>query len=224
MVPPYGQGAGHRLSDRGTPTSVDLYWIPLGADTHVVRLSGAIFEAGAAAVARRPRQPLFHAALVVTTDAPHTIEMTPIPATGAAADRGVVASGPVGLRALGRFRVFRYEIRRWRHGVIPDLAHAVASPVRLTRDPAVARRVLDLVPSVPTPAWGRDELGAGDMWNSNSVVAWLLTGAGILAAAGAPPRNGRAPGWSAGVVVSHRSGGVVHRGAARRGMIRRGTV
>ena len=32
-----------------------------------------------------------------------------------------------------------------------------------------ARRLLDLVATVPTPVWGRDELDAGEMWNSNSV-------------------------------------------------------
>ena len=31
----------------------------------------------------------------------------------------------------------------------------------------------------PTPVWGRDELDTGDMWNSNSLVAWLLTRVGL---------------------------------------------
>jgi hypothetical protein len=34
--------------------------------------------------------------------------------------------------------------------------------------------VLDLIGQVPTPAWGRDELATGDMWNSNSVIAWVI--------------------------------------------------
>jgi hypothetical protein len=33
---------------------------------------------------------------------------------------------------------------------------------------------LELVPEVPTLVWGRDELRAGEMWSSNSVVSWLL--------------------------------------------------
>ena len=49
----------------------------------------------------------------------------------------------------------------WRDGVIPDLAEAVASPQLLTDDPDHVQRLLDLVPHVPTPVWGRDELGAG---------------------------------------------------------------
>ena len=38
----------------------------------------------------------------------------------------------------------------------------------------LARRILDLVAEVPTPVWGRDELRTGEMWNSNSVIAWLI--------------------------------------------------
>ena len=75
--------------------------------------------------------------------------------------RGVVAEGPVGSRWAGRFRIFRYEIRRWRDGRIPDVAEAVDSPRRLTDDEARARGVLELVPQVPTPVWGRDELDDG---------------------------------------------------------------
>jgi hypothetical protein len=47
--------------------------------------------------------------------------------------------------------LFRYEIRRWRGGSIPDVNEAVESPLRLTEERAVAQRVLDLVPLVPTP-------------------------------------------------------------------------
>ena len=76
--------------------------------------------------------------------------------------------------AARRFRIFRYELRCWRGGVIPDADEAVESPRRLTSDPDVARRLLELVHDVPTATWGRDELGAGEMWNSNSLIAWLL--------------------------------------------------
>ena len=77
------------------------------------------------------------------------------------------------------FGVFRYEIRRWPGGMIPDVAEAAGSPRRLTDDPDRARRVLDLVPWVPTPVWGRDEFGTGDMWNSNSVISWLVARSGL---------------------------------------------
>ena len=88
--------------------------------------------------------------------------------------------------------------------MIPDISYAVASPVRVSDDDNVARTVLDLVPHVPTPVWGRDELRAGEMWNSNSVTAWLLACAGLDADAGRPPYGGRAPGWDAGLAVAKR--------------------
>lgn len=98
------------------------------------------------------------------------IEQTPV-VDGRGDQRGVVAGGAVGSRWAARLRVFRYEIRRWRDGVIPDLSEAIDSPRRLTEDPAVAERLLDLVPSVPALVWGRDEMHAGEMWNSNSIIA-----------------------------------------------------
>jgi hypothetical protein len=105
---------------------------------------------------------------------------------------------------LGRFRHFRYEIRRWRGGSIPDLAHAVSGPVRVATDIVRAQRVLDLAPSIPTPVWGRDELRTGEMWNSNSLISWLLARAGIDTDGLEPPVGGRAPGWNAGLVVAGR--------------------
>ena len=120
------------------------------------------------------------------------------------APRGVVAEGPVGVKWLGRFRVFRYEIRRWRDGRIPDVAEAIDSPVRLIDEVASARRVLAVLPSIPTPVWGRDQLRTGEMWNSNSVVAWTLARSGVDVASIHPPPRGRAPGWAAGVVLAER--------------------
>ena len=91
--------------------------------------------------------------------------------------------------------------------MIPDVEEAVDSPRPLTSEPEIARRVLDLMPLVPTPVWGRDELGTGDMWNSNSVIAWLVERAGLDAGSRQPPAGGRAPGWSAGVDVARRADG-----------------
>jgi hypothetical protein len=65
--------------------------------------------------------------------------------------------------------------------------------------------VLDLVPLVPMATWGRDELGTGDMWNSNSVVSWLLTSVGIGLDDVRPPGDGRAPGWEAGIAAARSS-------------------
>lgn len=185
--------------------AVDLYWIPLGAGATVVRLSGKVFEAASALVQRRTARPLFHSALEVAVPGRRVIiEMTPV-LDEHGERRGSVSEGSVGMSLLGRFRVFRYEIHRWDDGVIPDLAHAIGGANTVSTETAVAQRVLDLVPSVPTPVWGRDELDAGEMWNSNSVTSWLLVRAGVDVASLAPPMDGRAPGWTAGVVLAERA-------------------
>jgi hypothetical protein len=184
---------------------VRLYWLPLGAGGWFVRLNGKAYEAVVAARERRPRAALYHSALLVSVpEGRFAIESAPIPG-GDSASRGVVCEGAVGHRALGRFRVFRYEVRCWRDGVIPDLGEAVDSPRQLTDDPGATRRLLDLVPRVPSPVWGRDVLGTGDMWNSNSVVSWLVTACGLEVESIRPPGGGRAPGWSAGVVTARRA-------------------
>lgn len=182
--------------------SVDLYWLPLGAGGHSVRMNGRIFEAIAARLERRDRCDLYHSALEVRVpEGRFVIEMTPVrPSDGP--ERGVVAEGAVGTGSAGRFRLFRYEVRRWRDGVIPDVAEAVESPHRLSDDPDCALRVLELVPQVPTAVWGRDELHAGEMWNSNSLISWLIARSGLDVESIRPPVGGRAPGWRAGIVMA----------------------
>ena len=174
------------------PTSaIDLYWIPLGAGGHCVRFNGRVFEAIDAARNRRERCDLYHAALLVQLGADrYAIEIAPSPDADEAS-RGVVSTGAVGSRHLGRLRLFRYEIRCWRGGSIPDLGYAVDGRHRVTTDPVAARRLLDVVALVPTPVWGRDELRAGEMWNSNSLTSWLLSKAGIDVSGIRPPLHGR---------------------------------
>ncbi len=186
------------------PWGVDLYWLPLGAGGWFVRLNGRVYEAIAAR--REHRQPLdlYHTALEINLPEGRFIveDAWPIPNRDGSS-RGVVVEGPVGSRILGRSRVLRYEVRRWRDGRIPDVAYAVASPQRISGDLGRARRLLELVPSVPPLRWGRDELRIGDMWNSNSVVAWLLEQSGIDARDVQPPKLGRAPGWMTGIQLAH---------------------
>lgn len=183
---------------------VDLYWLPLGAGGHSVRLNGRVYERVVAWLERRDALALYHAALrVELPEGSFVIEQAPV-RDGHGAERGVVAEGAVGSRRAARFRIFRYEVRCWRGGVIPDADEAVESPRRLTSDPDTARRLLALVHDVPTAVWGRDELAAGEMWNSNSIVAWLLARAGLPVEAIQPPSGGRAPGWRAGLVVAGR--------------------
>ena len=190
-------------AERGAAT-VDLYWLPLGAGGHFVRLNGRAYEALMARIERRRPCDLYHSALQVRLpEATFVVEQTPVPDLSGE-QRGVVAAGAVGSRRAGRFRVFRYEIRLWRDGHIPDVAEAVDSPRHLTGDERRARRLLDVVAQVPTPVWGRDELGTGEMWNSNSVIAWVIASSGIEAGSIRPPAGGRAPGWHAGLEVARR--------------------
>ena len=185
--------------------SVELYWLPLGAGGWFVRLNGRIYEAIYARLERRRSLDLYHAALVVRVPEGRFVieDAWPIPDADGAS-RGVLVDGPVFSRRLARFRVFRYEVRRWRDGVISDADEAVASPQRLSDDPVLARGLLDLVGSLPRPVWGRDELGTGEMWNSNSVIAWVLAQSGLPTDAIRPPAGGRAPGWQSGLVTARR--------------------
>lgn len=143
---------------RDTDYGVDLYWLPLGAGGHSVRLNGIVYEALVAGMRGRRRCDLYHSALEVRAPSGRfVIEMTPVRA-GEGSESDIVACGAVGSRLAGRFRIFRYEVRRWRDGYIPDVAEAVDSPRPVSRDPDASQLVLDLVPQVPTPVWGRDEL------------------------------------------------------------------
>jgi hypothetical protein len=144
-------------------SAVDLYWLPLGAGGHFVRLNGRVYESITARLQRRPRRDLYHSALQVElAEATYVIEQTPVPDLSGEG-RGVVAEGPVGARWAGRFRIFRYEIRLWRGGHIPDVAEAVDSPRTLSTDENRARGVLDAVPQVPTLVWGRDARNRRDV-------------------------------------------------------------
>jgi len=186
--------------------SVELYWLPLGAgDTiPVVRWDGRIFEALVARHAHRKPLDLYHSALVVRLDDDRfIIEMTPA-WESSVANRGVVGEGAVGLRYLRGVRLFRYEVRRWPGGVLENSATAVESPRPISTDPFRTRLLLNLVPSFPTATWGRDELGAGEMWNSNSLVSWLLARSQHEPDTIVPPAHGRAPGWNAGLAVAAR--------------------
>lgn len=187
--------------------AVDLYWLPLGAGGHFVRLNGLIYERVAARLQKRNACDLYHSALQVeVANDIYVIEQTPVHDWGGK-ERGVVAEGPVGAGWAGRFRIFRYEIRVWRGGQIPDIAEAVDSPMRLTSDAGCAQRVLEVIKQVPVPVWGRDELAAGEMWNSNSVIAWVLARSGLDLDSIRPPAGGRAPGWHAGLLVARRQEG-----------------
>ncbi len=184
--------------------AIDLFWLPLGAGGHCVKYNGRVYEAIVARREQRLRADLYHSALEVRTEEDqYVIEMTPV-RSGASGERGVVAVGDVGVRGAGRLALFRYEVRCWRDGVIPDVTEAVDSPRRLSEDAACVGRVLDALPQLPTPVWGLDELQTGEMWNSNSVISWLLAQADLAPEHIRPPAHGRAPGWDAGHRIARR--------------------
>jgi hypothetical protein len=108
-------------------TGIDLYWLPLGAGGHSVRLNGRVFEWLAARLDGRERWDLYHSALQVhVPEARFVIEQAPVWREDE--ERGVVGEGAVGAAALARIALFRYEVRRWREGLIPDIDEAVESP------------------------------------------------------------------------------------------------
>ena len=184
--------------------SVDLYWSPLGVGAHIVRMSGKLFEFLVDLVQHRKSCNLYHSVLIVrVSNDRYIIEQAPAPDLNPER-RGVLAGGPVGMRWLGKCRVFRYELRCWKDGVIPDIDEAVASPVRVTEVLTIAELILEVLPSIPTPVWGRDDARIGEMWNSNSVISWALTKSGVDATMVQSPAAGRAPGWNAGVTIAKR--------------------
>jgi len=196
------KATGHQTQHAG----VDLYWLPLGAGGWFVRSNGRVYEWLSAHRHHRPVSEIYHTGLLLRlADTSYAVEMGPV-WNVSDANRGVVCEGPVGFRWLGRFRAFRYEVRCWPGGYIPDLAEAVDSPVRLTDDPARVAALLAVLEEVPALTWGRDELGTGEMWNSNSVVAWALARTGHDLETIQLPAGGRAPGWRAGLVFAQRSG------------------
>jgi hypothetical protein len=184
---------------------IDLYWLPLGAGGHCVRWNGRVYERMAAIRQRRSPCDLYHSALLIRSHGTtYAVEMGPV-WNVAATGRGVICEGPVGSPLLGRFRAFRYEVRCWSGGSIPDLAEAVGGAHRVTDDPAQVSAVLSVLPQVPPLIWGRDQLGTGDMWNSNSLVSWALASTGHDMKIIKPPAKGRAPGWRAGLYLADRA-------------------
>lgn len=185
---------------------LDLYWLPLGAGGRFVRWNGRVYERCLAWRQHRKALDLYHAALELHLDGTtYAIEMGPV-WNVTAADKVVTCQGPVGMRWLGRFRAFQYEVRCWPNGTIPDLAEAVGGPQRVSEEAHQVAGVLALLHGVPPLTWGRDELRTGDMWSSNSLVSWALARSGHDMQTVHAPAYGRAPGWDAGLALAARQG------------------
>ena len=192
------------------PVAVDLYWLPLGAGapsgSHLVGLAGKMYEALSAAVE--------------LTAAARPLPRRSRDSTGRRMlrHRGRPVTGRPWGEPRGRCRRPRRHpfCRRpaalsLRNPLLVQRPHRGCRRGSRESDPAhrrtgvIARRLLELGPEAPTPVWGRDELRAGDMWNSNSVISWLLARAGLPVQDVSLPPDGRAPGWEAGIVVARRA-------------------
>ena len=92
--------------------AVDLYWIPLVAGGHVVRLSGTFYEALKALVEHRPRLDLYHSALqIMLPDDRFVIECAAILNLRVAAAHTAVLPSALALRRI---------VDRLRRGLVPD--------------------------------------------------------------------------------------------------------
>ena len=135
---------------------IDLYWLPLGAGGWFVRMNGLIYEAIMARREHRLPFDLYHTALEVRVpEGRFVIENAwPIPNRDGDA-RGVLVVGPVGSPSLGRLRMFRYEIRRWRDGRNPR--HRVRR-----REPSVRERRRGPGPPAARPSLERAGAAVGE--------------------------------------------------------------
>jgi hypothetical protein len=169
-----------------------------------VRAGGRAFEGLNGMIHRRRALDVYHAAIEVQVpEGRYAVELAPAAGPGSGGE-GVIGEGPVGSRRAGRFRVFRYELRCRLGGSIPDLDQAVGGPTRVVEGEQDSRRLIESLPEMPLPTWGRDELETGEMWTSNSVVSWALTASGAGDIPTGPPAGGTAPGWSAGATAARR--------------------
>lgn len=182
-----------------------LWWLPVGAGapTRISQVTSGWWERLEAKRDQRAPQQLFHTALEVFTGTERfVIEVAPEWSDPHIRERGVIARGPVGIQWLGRSKLFRYEVRCWPNGELSDRSWAVGGPVTVSRSDDNVRALLQHIERAPVLTWGRTVHPTGDMWNSNSLVSWLLEMSGIDASKLHPPANGRAPGWDAGVALA----------------------
>src|SRR5687767_674928 len=92
---PSGDEGHDARTESAVTTGIDLYWLPLGAGGHSVRLNGRVFEAIAARLEQRPPSDLYHSALEVRVpEGRFVIEQAPVRDSNGG-ERGVVAEGAV---------------------------------------------------------------------------------------------------------------------------------
>src|SRR3954447_5975557 len=121
MAPGRSHGGGMTTGDEAW---VDLYWLPLGAGGHCVRLNGKVYEWLASRREHRRSCDIYHSALVIHLHGVDlTVEVGPVWYVDAP-DDAAACTGAVGDPWLGRFRALRYVVRCWPDGRIPDIDEA----------------------------------------------------------------------------------------------------
>ena len=121
--------SSHELVSQLVVARVDLYWLPLGVGD---------IRCGSTDASTRPWRRGWSAgqcAISTTLRSRYTCRRD-----GSSSNRhrfviperarseALSPAAPSGRRWAGHFRIFRYEVRCWRDGVIPDIVEAVASP------------------------------------------------------------------------------------------------
>ena len=198
-----------------TPLGVEgvyLLWIPLGAGASVpvAHWSGRAYEAISARRARRTAAAICSTRRWRSRAGGHRFVVEMTPAWGSAhTSAGSVASGPVAFQLLGRSRFFRYEVHCWRDGVIPTGTTRSVIPRCVSNDPDDRRSHPGPRSAVPNAHDGVATTSApGTCGTPTRSLPGCCPGRGSRTADVHPPRNGRAPGWRAGLVASGADGRV----------------
>ena len=198
------------------PAAVELYWLPLGAGGHSVQVQRPRL--------RGPGRGARPAALDLISTTRHYASVSPREGSssnrrlfpiGVAANVASSSRGRSAADGLGDFACFVTRSGSGLAARFPTSRRPLTARETTERRRDTGRRVLARAEEVPPLTWGRDEMRTGEMWNSNAVIAWVLSRSGIDAAQVMPPRGGRAPGWNAGLAVAQRSDSDrQHRGRA----------
>ena len=187
-------------------STVELFWLPVGAGTHFQRASLVAYDWCLSHIARRPRAAFVHAALKVKLEGrTFTLELMPVPAHQNVAP---LLTGPVGISIAGRLRLFRYQLVCRETDSLPDEGWAINSPVLLSTDAAFGKRLMALAPLVPANVWVAGRPAPRRCGHLIRPSRWLLHRTGLDAAALQRPPGTQAPGWAAGIQVAEGRGQV----------------
>lgn len=186
-------------------TGLELFWLPLGAGGHSVRVNGKVYEALLARAQRRASRDLYHAALVAELPDGHPLSRSGPSGTGSPAP-------PI----AARWCRARSACVRWAVAVVPLRGAALAGRshpgprVRRGR-PASSHRRRGRRTTCPRR---RDRRAGADLGPRRARArgdvelqlrhTWVLVRAGLDPSEVQPPSSGRAPGFDAGLAAARR--------------------